>query len=214
MVCGGDAEVLGRVLEAGVPGAIRVRAWEPGWGRAVRRLLDSGMPVEWKSESGRPGVWEDDFAERISDGSPEVRESGRELGRDIEQLASGFSEIVGGVGVRVRLTRVEDAGCALFHVDSLSLRLLCSYWGPGVQWVPEEGAVREELGLCGRTIAEANAAIVPDPAQIRTVRAGSVLVLKGRRFGGEPGLIHRSAPPGGEPRLRLCIDVAGEGGGE
>lgn len=132
------------------------------------------------------------------------------LARDIDMLRHQYARLTGVVHPRVRLERVEDGSCVLFHEDQMDLRLLCTYTGPGMQWAANKDARREELGLRGRTARAANAAIVPDPTLIRTVPAGAVALFKGATHPHcEVGaLIHRSAPVSGpsEYRIRLCID--------
>lgn len=134
---------------------------------------------------------------------------------DIATLAGDFADIAECAEVRVRLERVTDKGCAAFHIDTLPLRLLCTYAGHGMQWADEPYIRRPELGLRGRSTKEANAAIVPDAARIRTMCTGAVAIFKGRLWpGGEGrGLIHRSYPVCciQHARLRLVIDPAGYG---
>lgn len=117
---------------------------------------------------------------------------------------------------RVRFERVEDDGCALFHADSLNLRLLCTYAGPGTEWLENSNTRRHELGLRSRTLDEANADIVVDPSRIRRLAPWHVAIFSGRsRPGAEDNaLIHRSAPvlSANTPRLRLCIDLPADCG--
>jgi len=132
---------------------------------------------------------------------------------DFIALADDFTAVADCGEVRLRLERVPDHGCAAFHVDSLPVRLLCTYHGHGTQWADEPHVRRAELGLRGRTIGEANAAIVPDATHIRTMPAGAVAIFKGRLWPGAEGggLVHRSYPVccGDHARLRLVIDPAG-----
>jgi hypothetical protein len=129
---------------------------------------------------------------------------------DIAARAMDLADAADCGRVRVRLAVVRDAACAAFHVDTLRVRLLCTYHGEGMQWADEPDVNRSELGLRGRSIAETNAAIVPEPSQIRTVPAGAVAIFKGLLWPGNEGcgLVHRSAPSccGEHPRLRLVID--------
>lgn len=142
-----------------------------------------------------------------------VQAPARWLLGDMVDLAGEFATAGNYGEVRVRLARVADDGCAAFHVDTLPLRLLCTYVGAGTQWVEEAHGRRAELGLRNRTTEEANAAIVPDPACIRTMPTGAVAIFKGRLWPGAQnrGLIHRSHPVccGDHARLRLVIDPAG-----
>ena len=132
---------------------------------------------------------------------------------DIADLAADLAVVADCSEVRVRLTKVANDGCAAFHVDTLPVRLLCTYAGKGTQWADEPDVRRAELGLRGRTLDEANAAIVPDAARIRTMPTGAIAICKGRLWRGaeQRGLVHRSHPVccGEHARLRLAIDPAG-----
>jgi hypothetical protein len=132
---------------------------------------------------------------------------------DISLLAGEFSDAADCRKVRVRLSKIADQGCAAFHVDTLPARLLCTYAGGGMQWVDEPHVHRSEIGLRGRSADEANAAIVPAAAHIRTMPTGAVAIFKGRLWpdGEGLGLVHRSYPVccSDHARLRLVIDPAG-----
>jgi hypothetical protein len=132
---------------------------------------------------------------------------------DVASLVACFGEVSGRKHLRVRLQRVEDDGCALFHVDTLALRMLCTYCGPGTQWLDDENVRREELGLRGRSIEDANRSIVINDQRIHTIPAWNVLIFKGRLWEGhgyQDGLVHRSAPVRSmnERRLRLTVDFS------
>jgi hypothetical protein len=131
------------------------------------------------------------------------------LRREILQLAQVFQEVVHYQPIRIRLERVEDDACALFHTDSVRFRLLCTYRGPGTQWLVADELRYAELGMRDRSLEEANHAIIRNPAEIRQLEEGEVALFKGRAWPGEEsGWIHRSAPLAkSEVRLRLCLDV-------
>lgn len=106
--------------------------------------------------------------------------------------------------LRLRLERIEDAGCRLFHVDQIGLRLICTYLGPGTQWLPESAFDRQGLG-CGCNDH------VRDWDALREVPCGAVAVMKGERYPGNAGrgLAHRSPPASPQqPRVVLAIDAA------
>ena len=138
----------------------------------------------------------------------------RALAADMDRLSRLFSEIAKTIHPRVRLERVEDDGCAIFHADSLKIRMLCTYAGAGTEWLENSNVRRDELGSRGRSIGKTNAAIVIDPAKIRHIPAWHVAVFTGRGREGTPALIHRSAPvaTSSDYRLRLCIDLPGDCG--
>lgn len=128
------------------------------------------------------------------------------LAQDIASLAFLFARLSGLARVQLRLDAAVSEACPLFHVDTVPLRLLSTYVGAGTEWLADEDADRDELGLQSRSVAAANAAIRAD-APVRTIPSGWVAITKGRRFGdATPGVVHRSPDPAGVPRLLLVID--------
>jgi len=138
--------------------------------------------------------------------------AGRALTEDIAGLAAWFADLVRHAPLRVRLETIETDSCRLFHVDAARLRLLVTYSGFGTQWVYNDNVRRDRMGLNGRSMAEANADIVPRPQEIKALRPWWIAIQKGeaypRNFGN--AIVHRSPPirAGGSRRLRLCIDFA------
>jgi hypothetical protein len=122
---------------------------------------------------------------------------------DVAALVRLYADLVGCPVVTLRLERVTGAGCKFLHVDYVGVRLLCTYRGPGTQWVPDEAARRDGLGTCD------NAAVLPDARRLRRMSAGDVGLLKGESWPGNRGrgLIHRSPPARpGVARLVLYLD--------
>lgn len=104
--------------------------------------------------------------------------------------------------LRVRIDRVEDDGCRLFHVDRTALRLVCTYAGLGTQWLPEGAFDRAGLG-CGCNDH------VRNWSALREIGTGHVAVMKGERYPGHAGrgFVHRSPPASrAQPRVLLAID--------
>lgn len=128
------------------------------------------------------------------------------LAQDMASLAFLFARLSGLARVQLRLDAAISEACPLFHVDSVPLRLLCTYVGAGTEWLADGDADRDELGLQGRRVDSANDAI-RGGAHVRSVPSGWVAICKGRRFGdATPGVVHRSPDPAGVPRLLLVID--------
>lgn len=128
------------------------------------------------------------------------------LAQDMASLAFLFARVSGLGRVQVRLDAALQESCPLFHVDSVPLRLLCTYTGAGTEWLADGDADHGELGLRGRSLAQANAAIRGE-SRPRTVPTGWAAICKGRRFGdATPALVHRSPDPAGVPRLLLVVD--------
>ncbi len=204
-----QCDVLRRIGEPTLNLCLWQRSSNPSAAPAIQAILEADKPIHLDLRSPS--------ADRVSAGIPLVNVSEvvsrslRHLVADVLLLEKLFADIAGTRHPRVRLERVEDDGCALFHADTLRLRLLCTYAGPGTQWLENGNARREELGSRGRTIHEANRAIVVDPAAIRSIPNWHVAVFKGRAWCADDdiSLIHRSAPVRhrDEYRILLCIDL-------
>lgn len=128
---------------------------------------------------------------------------------DLTLLVNTFAQLNAVSEVKVLIETLADDECRLFHVDRNSLRLLCTYAGPGTQWLANDEVNRHALG-CG-----SNQAIVGN-ASIHESRPGEVLLLKGERYAGNyaNGIVHRSPPVVDRQlrRLRLRLDLPDFGG--
>ncbi len=107
------------------------------------------------------------------------------LAGDIGLLARRHAALTGEDRLRIRLDVIETDACHRFHADYVTLRLLCSYVGPGTQWCRADAA---------DTIGD--------------LPTGAVGVFKGRRLLDPPTVLHRSPPIAatGDRRLVLVID--------
>lgn len=133
-----------------------------------------------------------------------------ELEKDIEQLVGIWTSLAKTPTVQASIATVETNKCRRFHADYKPLRLVCTYAGPGTEWVDDADAVRGALGVEGVQFDVANAHIVPRAARIQRARPGDVVLLKGELFAGNAGrgAVHRSPPieQSGERRLVLTLD--------
>lgn len=130
---------------------------------------------------------------------------------DVDAVLRSFASVEPADHYRVRLERVSGDSCRLFHVDFVRLRLLCTYHGPGTEWLADGDVVRAALGGEGASVEEVNARIIRPGATIRRMRTGWIGLLKGAAYPGleERGLVHRSAPIAttGAVRLRLAVEA-------
>ena len=112
------------------------------------------------------------------------------LGADIAMLGRRFAAVTGDRTMRFRLEHVADDACRQYHVDSVGLRLLCTYAGPGTEWIDPAGR------HCRMPVFH-------------------VGIFKGAKFpDSAPRILHRSPPVEHLPerrraRLLLCIDQPG-----
>lgn len=129
--------------------------------------------------------------------------------KDIQQLAGHFEAIASTLdvprAVTLRLETLHDDGCRRFHVDRVHLRLLCTYLGPGTEWLTEDQVDREAL-----------ATHLPNEAILRggvpqRLEPFQVAILKGERYPGAAGRgqVHRSPPiaAAGTARVLFSLDI-------
>lgn len=208
---GTDPSVLGQIPDADTALVIWEREPAPETTVLLRELVETRLPLALDVVL-QPG---DRFR-----ATPEVTEQFGDsiaspalcsLLQDVDDLVARFRKVSGAATIRVRLSRVVDAACAVFHADTLRLRMICTYHGAGTQWVPDSAVHRNQLGLRGRSIHKANRSIVPDPSEIREMPPWHVAIFKGRSHEhGRLALVHRSAPQccEGHARIRLVLDLA------
>ena len=108
---------------------------------------------------------------------------------DILRLATLFEATTKSDNIKLQLEIVTTDMCRLFHADYYRQRLLCTYLGPGTEWLDHSNVNRHALGK-GR-----NNNIVKDETAINRANTFDVLILKGRKYGeGELAVVHRSPP--------------------
>ena len=126
------------------------------------------------------------------------------LREDLALLADMTACLFGVTGVGLRVTALEKPMCPRFHVDRIPVRLLCTYGGPGSEWLPA-AAVPPGLLTPG---ASQEGAFPTDAVQ--RLAAGQVALFKGDTWDDTPGggVVHRSPPvPAGTRRLLVTLDI-------
>jgi hypothetical protein len=183
----------------------RIPAGIVAWlGRHFRPQDDSGgcsfLP------SANPGIALDALLDQIllADGlEPQSCTPFQQWRRDLLDLIALAKEIAPQTPrLMLRLQRLENAGCPLFHVDQVPLRLLCVYVGAGTEWLPEDALDRSRLGT-------GTNASVRDWAAVQCIGTGHVAIIKGDRYPGNVGrgLVHRSPEASAaQPRILAAID--------
>jgi len=106
-----------------------------------------------------------------------------QLVEDIAQLSEILCELMDCPAVGLRGTRVEHAMCPKWHIDRVPLRMLCTYEGPGTEWLEDQEVDRSQL---------ANPEVIEMPCHRAAV--GEVVLLKGSLWQSNEtkGAIHRS----------------------
>jgi hypothetical protein len=119
---------------------------------------------------------------------------------DVQQLLAWFSRLAGVPTVNLRLEAVTNNACRRWHQDSVPLRLITTYCGPGTEWVAPE--------YSQSTLSNAD----EDSPFAVQLQPFDVALFRGRGFPGqlqEGGIVHRSPRIDGLGlrRLVLVLDV-------
>jgi hypothetical protein len=125
------------------------------------------------------------------------------LVNDIAKCCELFTQITHAKTIRLSMKVVNQDACRKFHIDGYTYRLLCSYHGPGTEWVYNDNVNRKYLG------EGENEEIVKDVSAIQQINTFDVAILKGelphQRNG--KGIVHRSPPIQHTNNKRLVLRI-------
>jgi hypothetical protein len=110
--------------------------------------------------------------------------------------------------LKLTLASVWSDSCRKFHADFVALRMLCTYVGPGTEYVRDEFVDREP-DVDPTDIDACNEAMIKDHGNIVRCVSGDLLLLKGECWPGNRGFgaIHRSPPISAKGLRRLVITI-------
>ncbi len=123
---------------------------------------------------------------------------------DLSRVAEHYFSVSKDRDVTMRLETTGDDVCCRFHADNTQLRLLCTYRGPGTEWLPDAQVDRVAQGS-----GAANDDIIRfgEPSEFAPFWVG---ILKGNNYPGNKGhgLVHRSPSIAGSGQIRVlfCLD--------
>lgn len=129
---------------------------------------------------------------------------------DVEHLVDLFRDLFEFDAIGLRLRTLDKPMCPRFHVDRVMVRLVCTYGGPGTEWLPDHAVDRAKLGhgACGQP--DEVSGLMLDPAARRSMPPYAVGLLKGALWEGneQHGAVHRSPAltPERPRRLLLTLD--------
>jgi hypothetical protein len=120
--------------------------------------------------------------------------------RELAFLLELIGDLLGCQAIGLRIERLERAMCPRWHIDRTGIRLLCTWYGPGTEWLDDPRI--DPRGLPG------SAADAPATGQARPF---DILLLKGSAWQGDAagGAVHRSpqVAPGSDPRILVALDA-------
>lgn len=118
-------------------------------------------------------------------------------------IADQFFAVSGDREVRFRLMTIDSDNCHRFHVDTRALRLLCTYRGPGTEWLSDAQVDRAALARGAPNEAVAR---FGEPFRFETHWVG---IMRGEPDRDGSGLVHRSPKLVGTDQTRVvfCLDA-------
>ena len=127
---------------------------------------------------------------------------------DLDALCALYLDLIGCPEIGVRLEVLNTAMCPKFHVDRTGIRMLCTYVGPGTQWLDDQYADRSKLGMSSTLTIDSDSGLIKHPKGIHEVPEFAIAQLKGSAWQGNHtrGIIHRS-PAVFENQTRILMSV-------
>ncbi len=136
------------------------------------------------------------------------------LADDIALQADMLAELLDATTIGYRLEVVGKAMCPRLHVDRVGIRLLCTYRGPGTEWVEETSVDRRFLGAASGGQPDERSGLLLAGHSIESIPPFAVALLKGSLWQGNEGrgIVHRSPAVAADeaPRVLLAMDAGWE----
>jgi hypothetical protein len=219
------AEPLGRADEAGEHTVV---CHSPG---GLVAIFDPGVQVTWYDRTPDPAITR--YLDAVTAGSiPPGRscvvKEGEALpdlgfpnhdGRDallteIGWLTRLYTDLLGCPSAALRVEVLDRPMCPRFHVDRTGIRLVCTWRGPGTEWLHDGWADRSRLGAGSRGLADEHSGLMLPGAEVGNIPSFAVGLLKGSLWQGNAGrgAIHRSPQIAASdgPRVMLSLDAIWE----
>ncbi|WIA20971.1 hypothetical protein OEZ85_005308 [Tetradesmus obliquus] len=128
----------------------------------------------------------------------------QQLQADLLQAAQSISSMRQVDHVRAKLECVTKQSCPQWHADTVGVRMLCTYAGPGTWYIENRHVTRHVNPWTG-------AASISDVEDLHAAQAGpgDLLFLKGNLCQGMAGAgaVHKSPGVAGEGGARLLLTV-------
>ena len=137
--------------------------------------------------------------------------AGREaLADDLQLLAEMLGELLDARTIGIRLEVIRQAMCPRLHVDRVGIRMLCTYRGPGTEWVDDAYVDRRFLGAGANGQPDASSGRRLPGHRIESIDPFHVALLKGSLWQGNAGrgIVHRSPAVPQPPRVLVALDAA------
>jgi hypothetical protein len=198
---GNRSDVLHQILSPGVNLTLWQRPAQAAITRELSVLQASDLPDVRCSAS--LDSFDDDVSMLLQQQSLDPR-TFKNWRADMCRLADIYFSVSDDRDVTLRLVTTKEDDCRRFHVDRTHLRLLCTYRGPGTEWLADA-----QVDRLAQSTGAPNDDIIrfSEPSQFEPFLVG---VMKGDAYPGNAGrgLVHRSPPIAGSGQIRVlfCLD--------
>lgn len=174
--------------------------------RALQRYLADHTPISCHERAQRVLAEEPQLA--VLQDFPQA---GRTcLENELRFLIDLFATLSDSRWVGVRLSISHQQSCPRFHVDKVGLRLICTWQGPGTEWLEHECVDRRFLGFGSQGIPDEGSGLLKSGAQIHRMQTFEVGLFKGELWPGNEnrGAVHRSptVKPLSPHRIVMTLD--------
>ena len=192
---GTDRGILRAIVQPDIELAVWQRQSAPAWAHWIDRLSAPDLPTcsfDMAPDEITAALQTSCDASGMPSGPAR-----NALIADIADLSGAFAAVLRVSTVRLRLAVITDNACRRWHRDCVPLRLICTYRGPGTQWVPP---------VFGAPVL---ASADEETAHALPLQTGDVALFKGCGWPGQThdgGIVHRSPRIDGTGLARLVLD--------
>ena len=132
------------------------------------------------------------------------------LADDLTLLGEMLGELLAPESIGLRLEVVRQAMCPRLHVDRVGIRMLCTYRGPGSEWVADSHLDRRFLGAAAGGQPDTTSGLLRPGYRIEQIPPFAVALLKGSLWQGNAGrgIVHRSPAVSQPPRILVALDAS------
>ncbi|MBO6555312.1 MAG: DUF1826 domain-containing protein [Pseudomonadales bacterium] len=197
-----SSDVLGKIVDPGV----NLCVWQRDPSVEIRDEIAGLQPKQLRDVRCQTSThnFDNDIRAVLHDGGLDASGFPHFLA-DLSRVAAPFFAVTEGREVKFRLLTTDQDDCRRFHVDYRYLRLLCTYQGPGTEWLTDAQADRDAYENGG-----SNEEIIRfgEPSRLEQFWVG---ILKDDAYPNNQGkgLVHRSPPVSGSGQTRVvfCLDA-------
>lgn len=126
------------------------------------------------------------------------------LPKDIIENVELFLNVSNASECKLKFMQVENDMCRRFHTDINELRMICTYFGPGTEWLNQDN-----VNFYALRNPKENLEIAIDPLKINRVKTGDVCIMKGELYQHDivSACIHKSPTIENNQQKRLILRI-------